>query len=264
MQLVKMFAVLAVLAGLGLVVAVSAPSVVGQERRGPELRVLTGRGAEIGVIVRDATAGVTIDEVRPDSPADKAGLKPSDVILDFDGERVRSARQFSRLVQETPAGRPVRATVMRDNTKQALEIAVPESRRADLFIDGDLRDRLGDLSDRLAPFNFNFDMPDLGSGRRLGLSVQPLSSQLSAYFGVQQGLLVTAVTDQSPASRAGLKAGDVITAINGERVATREDLQRGLRDATRDQVDLGMVRDKQERTVTVTVEGPRRRGRPVI
>jgi len=272
MKLAKVFGVLIALAGVGVLAIVAAPSVFGQAVDPAHLRaeqraltVLAGRGAEIGVYVRDEDAGVTIDEVRPDSPAEKAGLKKSDVIVEFDGERVRSARQFSRLVQESAPGRKVKATILRDTQKKDVEIALSENRRADVFIDGDrLRDWLGDLGDRLdrlQPFNFNFDfdLPEIATGRRLGVSVQELTDQLSAYFGARQGVLVSAVTEGSPAARAGLKAGDVITSINGERVHSREDLMRGLRDATGDKVDLGIVRDKKESTVTATVEASSRR-----
>src|SRR5690349_13335730 len=71
--------------------------------QGRDFMVLAGRGAEIGVQVAEGKeTGVEIREVRPDSPAEKAGLKRDDRIVVFDGERVRSVRQFSRLVQETP------------------------------------------------------------------------------------------------------------------------------------------------------------------
>ena len=94
--------------------------------------------------------------------------------------------------------------------------------------------------------------------------MQPLTDQLSAYFGVKEGVLVTSVTDGSPASRAGIKAGDVITSVNSERVGSREDLVRALRDASSDRIELGIVRDKQERTVTATIESQRRRGWPGV
>jgi len=267
MKLLKVFSVLVALAGVGVLALVYAPSVIGQERperRARELTVLAGRGAEIGVYVRDENAGVTVDEVRSDSPAEKAGLKTNDVIVEFDGEHVRSARQFSRLVQETAVGRKVKTTILRDKQKKDVEITIPENRRADLFIDGDrLRDQLGDLGDRLGrmPFNFdfNFDFPEAGSGRRLGVQVQEMGDQLSSYFGAKEGVLVTSVTDGSAASRAGIKAGDVITSVNGSRVHSREDLTRGLRDTKDDKVQIGIVRDKKESSVTATVEQPRRR-----
>jgi serine protease Do len=252
MQLLKLFGVLAALAGAAALAIVLAPSVSGQERRMRDLTVLAGRGADIGVFVHDADAGVTIDEVRPDSPADKAGLKRSDIVLEFDGEHVRSARQFSRLVQETPPGRTVKATVLREQQRKDLQVTVAEGRRVDL---------IGDLADRLPPmnFNFDFDLPEIASGRRLGVTVQEMTDQLSSYFGAKAGVLVTAVTDGTPASRAGLKAGDVITSVDGQHVRSREDLVRGLRDASSDQIEIGIVREKKETKVTATIEPARRR-----
>ena len=256
MKLLKLFGVLVALAGVAALAIVLAPSVSGQERRMRDLAVLAGRGADIGVFVHDADAGVTVDEVRPDSAADKAGLKRADVILEFDGEHVRSARQFSRLVQETPPGRTVNATVLRDKQKKDLRVTVAEGRRVDL---------LGDLAERLPPlnFNFDFDLPEVASGRRLGVTVQELTDQLSSYFGAREGVLVTSVTDSTPASRAGLKAGDVITSVDGQHVHSREDLVRGLRDASSDQIEIGIVREKKETKVTATLEQPRRRSRGV-
>src|SRR5689334_25424425 len=107
------------LAGGLTLAALLAPSVFAQPPAQPlerahrfqDLMVLAGRGAEIGVQVTDGKdGGVLVEEVQPESPAEKAGLKRSDVLVEFDGERVRSTRQFGRLVQETPPGRTVKAT----------------------------------------------------------------------------------------------------------------------------------------------------------
>src|SRR6266581_3761152 len=117
MKTLKVLSVLVLLAGVLVLALVMPPSVHGQRADSPERRnraftVLAGRGAEIGVSIRDVEAsdkspsgGVVIEEVRKDGPADKAGLKQADVIVAFDGEHVRSARQFTRLVQETVPGR---------------------------------------------------------------------------------------------------------------------------------------------------------------
>ncbi len=263
MKLLKVVGILAALAGAAAAALVAAPSVFGRfdsplsaqsrpDRRMRDLTVLAGRGAEVGVFVRDDAAGVTVDEVRPDSPAERAGLKASDVVVAFDGERVRSARQFSRLVQETPSGRTVKVTIVRDKQRKEVELAVPDRRRVDLFTD---------LADRLPPFNFDFDfdVPELGLGPRLGITVQEMTDQLASFFGTKGGVLVTAVTDGSPAARAGIKAGDVILSLNGARVQSRADLVRGLRDASDDQVRIGIVREKKESTVTADIERPRRR-----
>ena len=250
-----------------------------------ELSVLAGRGASIGVTIRDrqpaeaggdqAQSGVLVDDVRPESPAAKAGLKRGDIIVEFDGERVRSTRQFTRLVQEASPGRTVKSTIVRDGRRTDVQITPTEDslRRADVMISGDFSDYmrdlgrdLGRLGDRL-PFNFNFDfdVPGLAPGRRLGVTVDELTPQLAEYFGAKDGVLVTSVADGSSASRAGLKAGDVITSIDGSRVRSRDDLVQGLRDARDgDDVTIGIVRDRKESSVKAKVEAPRRtlRGRP--
>jgi S1-C subfamily serine protease len=242
---------------------------IGRQQRGMrELTVLAGRGAEIGIRIADRSeSGVVVEEVQPDSPAEKAGLKRSDIIVEFDGERVRSARQFSRLVQETPPGRAVKATITREGQRKDVQITLAEGRGVTTMFDGDrMRERLGDLAARLPDmnFNFDFDLPGTLSGRRLGVSVDELTRQLADYFGAKDGVLVTAVTDGSAAARAGLKAGDVITSINGDRITSREDLVRGLREATSEDVTIGIVRDKKESTLKATIESARRtmRGRP--
>jgi serine protease Do len=231
-----------------------------------DLMVLAGRGAEIGVRIAESTGpGVVIEEVQPDSPAERAGLKRSDVLVEFDGEHVRGARQFVRLVQETPPGRAVKATILRDGQKKDIQITPAAGRGAGLTIDGGrLRERLGDLGtlgDRLPPFDFHFDVDPSGalSGRRLGVNVDELTDQLAQYFGVSDGVLVTSVTDGSAASRAGLKAGDIITSIDGQPVRSHGDLVRALGEpGSRDEVAIGIVRDKKASTVQAKLDAPRR------
>jgi len=272
MKTLKLVGILTAVAGVAALALVLAPSAYGQgwDTSGRALMMLAGRGAEIGVRIADgATGGVVIEEVQPDSPAEKAGLKQSDVIVEFDGEHVRSARQFGRLVQETPPGRTVKATITRDGQKRDVQITPSEGPGVDRFRDGglgrlgdlgDLRE-LGRLRDRMPPFNFNFDfdVPGALSGRRLGVAVDELTGQLAEYFGVKEGLLVTSVTDGSAASRAGLKAGDVIRSINGHTVRSRDDLVRELRDANDDQLTIAIVRDKKESEVKAKVDAPPRR-----
>jgi S1-C subfamily serine protease len=287
MRLVKVFGALVALLGVMALALVVAPAVVGRggwralaqdrdrdSRRSNQMTVLAGRGSGIGVHITDrAEGGVVVDTVDSESPADKAGIKRSDVIIEFDGEHVRSARQFARLVQETPAGRTVKATITRDGQRRDVQITPDERRGGDVMVMGG-GDLLGDymrdfgrdfgrLGDRFSNFNFNFDFPAL-SGRRLGVAVEELTGQLGEYFGAKDGVLVTAVTDGSPAATAGLKAGDVITTVNGDRIASREDLVRAMRDTTNEDVKIGIVRDKKESSVTAKIEPVRRplRGRP--
>jgi serine protease Do len=276
MRVLKIAAVVVTLAGVTAVGLVFAPSVYGQSgsRRSRELTVLAGRGAELGVRVADAASGVEIEGVEPDSAAEKAGLKRGDVIVEFDGERIRSGRQFARVVQETPAGRTVKATVVREGQKRDIQITPSEGRRSEAIFGDQLREQLGGLDAlRRVPFDydFDFDLPGLAgmsSAGRLGITVDELTNQLAGYFGAKDGVLIASVTDGSGAARAGLKAGDVITSINGQTVGSRQDLLRGLREAadrtsgaagtTDVEVTIGIVRDKKESSVKAKIESTRR------
>ena len=94
-----------------------------------------------------------------------------------------------------------------------------------------------------------------GGNRRIGISTQGLTKQLSDYFGAKDGgVLITSVTENSPAAKAGLKAGDVITAIDGEKVDSSGDISRAINKKQDGDVTLTVLRDHNTRTVTVTPE----------
>jgi serine protease Do len=221
----------------------------------------------------DDTSGVRIDDVDRDSPAEKAGLREGDIITEFDGERVRSARQFTRLVQETPDGRSVKIGILRGGQKQMVE-ATPEASTFSWNFDFDrdkirrefesgMRELDGLREFRAGPRGFAFgEMFGAGVPRgRLGVTVEPLTEQLQEYFGAKEGgVLVSSVTAGSAAEKAGLKAGDVITTINGDRVADTGDLIDELAQTSGTEVTIGIVRDKKASTLKATVE-PRSRPR---
>ena len=239
---------------------------------------LDGRGSQLGVMVSDTddATGVRVDTVEEHSAAAKGGVKAGDVVVEFDGERVRSARQLTRLVQETPAGRAVKMTVRRGSDRQTLDVA-PEARESFAWngrlgpelereIERGMERGLRDLPDRIEPFfNFRFDggMPVPGARGRLGVQVEGLSDQLATYFGVKEGgVLVAGVTAESPAAKAGVKAGDVITKVNGSAVKDPGDLVQALGDVKDDGVvSLDLVRDRKATSLTATIE-PRRPSRP--
>jgi serine protease Do len=230
----------------------------------PELsqafRVFKGFGGQIGVTIRDLTpddakgkaagTGVVIEQVETDSPAAKAGFRAGDIVVEFDGERVRSTRQFTRLVQETPAGRPVAAAVLRDGQRVTLNVEPRESgsfRMLQGFGDFAFTTPKAIPPAKLAPRVETF----FGAGR-LGITVNDLSPQLADYFGTKEGVLVTSVTDNSVAGKSGVKAGDVITALDGGAVSTGADLRRRLQRLEQgDEFTLTIVRDKK----TMSVKG---------
>lgn len=274
---IRLWSLVGVLAaGVGMAVATLVAqdrSSEPQEQQERRIFTLDGRGSQLGVSVRDlppsdaaGTSGVRIDDVREDSPAAKAGVQPGDIIVEFDGERVRSARQLTRLVRETAEGRAVELALMRDGKRQTVT-ATPEapSFAWNMGIDGDLIRRdversLHGLRD-LPTMDFRFE--DGGRGAflwtprqgRIGVTLAPLSDQLAEYFGAADGgVLVSSVDADSPAQKAGLKAGDVITTVNDARVEDAREAVREIRRAEDAEMTFGIVRDKQASTVTLTVE----------
>ena len=252
---------------------------VGPDGAGRAIR-LDGRGSQIGVVVSDpegSSPGVRIDGVDDDSPAAKAGVKEGDVVVEFDGERVRSARQLTRLVQETPDGRTVKMTVTRGGGRQTLDITPESSATAGAWSFGvgpEFREELErglrglrELPERGGPmFDFRFDgRPGMSVPRgRLGVQVETLTDQLADYFGVKGGgVLVSSVTAESPAAKAGLKAGDVITAVNGTAIRDAGELIEEIAEVgASGDTRLEIVRDRKASTVTATIEQPRRSRQP--
>jgi serine protease Do len=236
------------------------------------VRVFRGAASEIGVSIRDLNdreasggkgTGVVIEDVDADGPAQKAGFKARDIVIEFDGERVRSTRQFTRLVQETAGGRSVAVAVMRDGQRVALEVT-PRAGAPFRFWDGTGDGVLALPSPKMPPsppmtlrrdaFPPSFEN-FLAPAGQLGISIDDLSPQLSEYFGVKEGVLVTTVRDASNAGKAGVKAGDVITALNGAAVANAADLRRrAQRLESGDEFTIGIVRDRKPMELKGKVE----------
>jgi serine protease Do len=230
-------------------------------RRTLDPLILRGFGSHIGVSIREADEGVVIEQVRSGSPADRAGFRSGDIVIEFDGEAVRSARQFTRVVEETRPNRPVTAIVLRDGSRQTLTVT-PEVARQGMARLPQFPDIAQNYRRSLPELRRDFDWPNLGVGgstRRLGAELTPLSGQLAGYFGVKEGVLVSSVDRTSVAEQVGLRPGDVITAINGDVVASPSEASQAIRRAPAGStLELRVTRDKKE----LTLEAPLPQARP--
>jgi serine protease Do len=231
-------------------------------------------GVEIGEVTAEKAKdlrlsevrGVEVIDVQPDSPAAKAGLKEHDVITRYDGQAVEGTVQFRRLVRETPAGRNISLTVSRDGGTQNISVDLGD--RGTFFekkMKGKMRD-FGNAYPFAEPnFDFHFDTPMIvgeldGRAPFLGINAEDLSGQLGAYFGAPDGVgvLVREVRAGTPAEKAGLKAGDVITNVDAKPVGSLSELRQQLRDKSDQKaVSLGIVRKGSEMSLSVTMEKPK-------
>jgi serine protease Do len=225
--------------------------------------------------LRDAH-GVGVMEIVKDSPAEKAGLKKGDVILRFDNEAVTSARKLTRLVSETAPDHTVTVSVSRAGSEQTFTVTIGSRPQSWSALPGFHRleglqgfeglqglQGIEGLKGLNNPNVWKWEMPEsgndgfvyaFGNNRRIGVSTTSLTKQLADFFGVTdgKGVLVTSVEPDSPAAKAGLKAGDVITAIDGEKIEGAGDLARGINKQKDGDVSLTIVRDKSQQTLKVT------------
>ena len=227
-------------------------------------------GSWLGVSIADVTSerakelnmkeetGAEIKAVTPGSPAEEAGLKKGDIILEYQGTRVEGAMQVTRMVRETPPGRTVTLKTLRDGEVRTVRVKVTEHE------DG-RHERMFHRRIDIPPIEIpEIDVPEvpflesIPSSFRLGVSVENLGDQLGEYFGVKggEGVLVRSVKKGSPAENAGLRAGDVIVKVDGEKVSDSADLRSALREHRGKTFPITIVRDRREQSVTVTLPMP--------
>ena len=206
--------------------------------------------------------GVGVSNVSPGSPAERAGLKKGDVILQFDGEPVTSTRKLFRLIGESAPEQSVRLTISRNGSEQQINVTLGQrSPSARTFMPGRPDERGFFRVDPPSTPRGWTEAPEFfaysfGNNRRVGITTTPLTKQLAEFFGVSvgHGLLISSVSENSPASKAGLKAGDVITEVNGEKIEDTGDFLRALNLKEEGEVTLTIIRDKSQRTIKVTPE----------
>jgi len=198
--------------------------------------------------------GVEISRVEDGSPADKAGLKSGDVVIEYNGEHVEGMEQFGRLVHETPAGREARLQINRNGAAQTI-VATLGTRKLRPPVAGTFGPGF-EIPEIRMP-----DMPQIFTTLRsplLGVEAESLGPQLAVYFGVKQGVLVRSVLKNTAAEKAGIKAGDVITGVDGSGVNTPSELSNLVRiSSSKKTFPIEMTRDHKELSINVTVDEAR-------
>jgi serine protease Do len=213
--------------------------------------------------------GVGVESVVEGSPAQAAGLQKGDVIVRVNGDDITSTRKLTRLIGEISPDHQARLTISRNGSER--EITVTVGKRPGF--------KFGEGAFQMGVPVEKFEMPDMpnlerlqrmqpfppgapgapmawsfGSRRQLGVSVMSLTKQLADHFGVESGLLVNNVRENSAAAKGGLKAGDIITEVDGKAVKGDFDMIKAIGEKKEGSITLTIVRDRKRQTVSVTPE----------
>ncbi len=220
--------------------------------------------------------GVAVEKVVENSPAAQAGLQAGDVIIKFDGEEITSVRKLSRLISEVAPDHQVKLTILRGGSEQEITATIGKHEMPTVFNGNFKMPELMKMP-KMTPMpqmpqvqimppngkgeafiwkNDGENVYFFGTNRQIGVSVSSLTKQLGEYFGVAEGkgLLVSSVRENSPAAKAGLKAGDIIVEVDGKEVKGNADLIRAINEKKEGDISLTIVRDRNRQTIQVTPE----------
>src|SRR5579863_3268934 len=236
-------------------------------------------GVLVGDVDTDSASKLKLKDVRGavitlidhDAPAAQIGLRVSDVLLELNGQTVESAEAFRRMMREIPPGRKVTVLVSRDGATQTLTVQLADRKK----LDTDIWNKLNDGSDIStpvqglgilgtggagdAPLPGGFHMPFVGNSTlKVGALVEPLTAQMADYLGIQNGLMVKQVARKSEAAAAGMKAFDVILKVGAENIATVSDWERSMRTNQGKAVQVTVLRDKKQTTLTLQVDSKKK------
>jgi len=177
----------------------------------------------LGVAIQDVTGevaeyygiqgkeGALVTEVFPGDPADKAGIKVRDIIIEVNGEKIKNTRDLTRIIAEIGVGDSASVKVLRNGTEEKFDVKI--AKRED---------------EKISAGTFMKD--DDQEKNELGIRVSNLTPEIARRFDLkdEEGLAVTGVEADSEADKAGLMTGDVIKEINHKAIKTEDDYKEAI------------------------------------
>lgn len=206
--------------------------------------------AMLGVLTAKTEKGAVIKKIIDSSAAKNAGLEEGDIITKFGTKEITSPEDLRNAVADYKPGDEVNVEFLRDGKNKTMKVVLGKNTSDDAtFSMGDLND----LLNRVPPNNFNFKWPENpnhyfqpNKQSKLGLKIEDTKDDA--------GAKVLEVQKASPAEKAGLKAGDVITEINGEKVDGVSDVRSQMMQAeNKNDYKIKVKRDKSEKTFEVKI-----------
>jgi serine protease Do len=203
----------------------------------------------------EAGKGVLVEGVVSDSPADEAGLRENDIIIKLGDAVLTGPAELRVQLAKFKEGSKADLTYMRGGKERTVSVTFDEKRDSSIRIFGHEFEN-GDDDNNGKSFTWG-PLKTKKHGKKVafaGIITQELSEGLTGYFKVKRGALVSEVVKDSPAEKAGIKAGDVITKIGDEEVEDEGDVRSAIHDhKPGDVVDFTIVREGQEQKIAVTL-----------
>lgn len=205
------------------------------------------KGAFIGVYPGDIDAdkaealdykgnGVLVEDIVEDGPAEKSGLKAGDIITKIDSDKITKVSQFREVLSKYKPGDKVKVSISRD--KAIKEFTVELGKRQSI--------------EKTIEFFTTSDKRGF-----LGVVTESIEGDFAEYFGVKEGALIKKVVEDSPAEKAGLKAGDVLIRIDNKEIEETDDVSDAMRNyKAGDKVSVRFYRQGKESTIEVTLADP--------
>ncbi len=183
--------------------------------------------------------GVLVTKVVESSAAKKAGIKKYDVIQFFNQNKIRRPEDLTDAVRKTGPGSTVKILIVRDGKERNISVTLSKLKEFNQFYP-----KPGILKENVFKV--------LGGGAHLGVRIQTMNSDLASYFGTKNngGALILSVDKDSPAMKAGIKSGDVIIAVDKEKVKNGKDLSNLInKHKPGDKVKINLIRHKKQMPV---------------
>ena len=209
----------------------------------------------IGVMIEDVTKeiakrerykgteGAYVTDVVEDGPADSAGVRKGDIIIEFAGTKIGNGKELTKAVRKAVPDSKVAIVVMRGGEKKTLQITVGKSKSIE-------------RSYRVTVPSMPHVQVFVGRGI-MGLELRTLNEQLGEYFGApnNEGVLVESVEKESPADKAGFKAGDVIIRVGKKNIDEVRDIDKAFSKFEEgDTVEVEVVRKGARKVLSIEVE----------
>ncbi len=221
----------------------------------------------LGVSIMENEEGnVEIVRVDKESPAEMAGLERRDIILEIEGETLTSSQMLVNEIRKRKPGQNIALKIERRGKTKDIDVRLGEYSERDIKRELELKfPRLfppeppepPSPPKAVKPPKIEIFPRGWESRKYIGVYLEELNEELSHHFGVEEGigLLVSKISEESPAEKAGLEVGDVIIKADGERVESVRELSELIQDKEKgDKVEIEFLRDKKKKKVKVEID----------